>query len=201
MAVPDPTDVAAYEEILARVTIGAPVRLSGRIELSDYDPAWPGLYEREAARVRAALGQRVIRLEHVGSTAVPGLAAKPIIDIVLEVPDSSDEQAYVPDLDAAGYVLRIRSPDWLEHRMFKGPEVNVNLHVFSAGCQETEVMVRFRDWLRSNAEDRELYARVKRELASHEWTYVQQYADAKSDVVRSIMTSASTRAASRTPTP
>lgn len=191
MAVPDPADGAAYEDILGKVTIGAPERVSGRIDLRNYDPAWPVLYEREAARVRGALGQRVVRLEHVGSTSVPGLVAKPIIDMVLEVADSSDEQAYVPDLEAAGYVLRIRSPDWLEHRMFKGPEANVNLHVFSAGCQETDVMVRFRDWLRSNAEDRDLYTRVKSELASHDWTYVQQYADAKTNVVTSIMARAS----------
>ena len=76
--------------------------------------------------------------------------------------------------------------------MFKGSEVDVNLHVFSARCPETTVMVRFRDWLRSNAEDRDLYARVKRELASHDWTYVQQYADAKTDVVTSILERVST---------
>ncbi len=191
MRTPDPTDVSAFEDILAVVTIGIPDRLSGRIEVSAYDPAWPGLYEREAARVRNALGKRVVRLEHVGSTSVPGLPAKPIIDIALEVPDSSDERAYVDDLEAAGYVLRIRSPEWFEHRMFKGPGVNVNLHVFSAGCQETDRMLRFRDWLKGNAEDRDLYTRVKRELASRDWTYVQQYADAKTDVVTSIRARAS----------
>ncbi|MGN6167847.1 MAG: GrpB family protein [Solirubrobacteraceae bacterium] len=192
VAAPDPSELAAYEESLTKMTIGPPERSSGAIELRDYDPSWPGLYESEAARVRAALGQRVVRLEHVGSTSVPELVAKPIIDVVLEVPDSSDEQAYVPDLEAAGYVLRIREPDWLEHRMFKGPDVNANLHVFSAGCQETDAMVRFRDRLRANTEDRELYARVKRELASRDWTYLQQYADAKTDVVTAIMARTST---------
>jgi GrpB-like predicted nucleotidyltransferase (UPF0157 family) len=191
MPPPDPPDLSAYEAALAKVTVGPPERLSGRIELSEYDPAWPGLYAREAARVRAALGQRVVRLEHVGSTSVPGLAAKPIIDIVLEVPDSSDEQAYSPDLQAAGYVLRIRELEWFAHRMFSGPEVNVHVHVFSAGCSETDAMLRFRDWLRSHDEDRDLYARAKRELASQEWTYAQQYADAKSAVVASIMARAS----------
>ena len=193
MATPDPTDVSAYEDILAKVTIGVPDRLSGRIEVNDYDPAWPDLYEREAARVRNALCQRLVRLEHVGSMSVPGLPAKPIIDIALEVPDSSDERAYLDDLEAAGYVLRIRSQEWFEHRMFKGPVVNVNLHVFSAGCQQTDRMLRFRDWLRENAEDRNLYTRVKRQLASRDWTYVQQYADAKTDVVTSILARASAR--------
>jgi GrpB-like predicted nucleotidyltransferase (UPF0157 family) len=187
MPTPDPTDVAAYEERLAKMTIVTPDRLSGRIKLSTYHPAWPALYEREAARVLGALGRRVIRLEHVGSTSVAGLASKPIIDIVLEVPDSSDEQAYVYALQAAGYVLQIREPDWFLHRMFRGPEFSVNLHVFSAGCEETTRMLRFRDRLRNNSDDRDLYERAKRELASRDWTYGQQYADAKTDVVASIL--------------
>jgi GrpB-like predicted nucleotidyltransferase (UPF0157 family) len=129
----------------------------------------------------------VVRLEHVGSTSVPGLPAKPIIDIVLEVPDSGDEPAYVPDLEAAGYVLMIREPQWSQHRVFKGPDTNINLHVFAAGCAEADRMVQFRDWLRTNAADRELYAGVKRDLAARDWKYMQQYADAKTDVVQQIL--------------
>lgn len=128
-----------------------------------------------------------MRIEHVGSTSVPGLPAKPIIDIALEVPDSTDEPGYVPDMEAAGYVLRIREPEWFEHRVFKGPDTNVNLHVFSAACEEVDRMVLFRDHLRSTEADRELYARGKRELAARDWKYVQQYADAKTDVVREIL--------------
>jgi GrpB-like predicted nucleotidyltransferase (UPF0157 family) len=187
VGLPDPSDAAAYDALLPRVTVGTPKTLSGPIVLRDYDPAWPGRYEREAAQVNAALGERTIRLEHVGSTSVPGLAAKPIIDIVLEVPDSADEDAYAADLEAAGYALRIREPDWFEHRLFRGAEDGVNLHVFSAGCPETDRMVRFRDHLRSNAADRELYARTKRALAAREWKYMQQYADAKTEVVGEIM--------------
>ena len=183
----DPTDVAAYDEALAKATIGGPQPLTKPIEIEEYDPAWPALYEREAARVRSVLGDRVVRLEHAGSTAVPGLPAKPIVDMVLEVPDSADERAYVPDMEAAGYVLRIREPEWFEHRVFKGPETNINLHVFSAGCAEVDRMLLFRDWLRANASDRELYASAKRELAAGDWKYVQQYADAKTTVVQQIM--------------
>ena len=129
----------------------------------------------------------MVRLEHAGSTSVPTLPAKPIIDIALEVPDSTDEAAYVPDLEEAGYVLRIREPDWFEHRLFKGPDTNVNLHVFSASCEETDRMLLFRDWLRTNAADRERYASPKRELAERDWKYMQQYADAKTAVVLAIM--------------
>ena len=133
----------------------------------------------------------MIRIEHVGSTAVPGLPAKPIVDIVLEVPDSADEAAYVPALEAAGYSLRIREPDWFEHRLLKGPDTDVNVHVFTAGCEEVDRMLLFRDWLRENAADRELYAERKRELAGREWKYMQQYADAKTAVVQEIMARAS----------
>jgi GrpB-like predicted nucleotidyltransferase (UPF0157 family) len=185
---PDPTDAAAYDELLAEVTVGEPpATLTEPIEIREYDPAWPSLYAREDTRIRAALGVRAIRLEHAGSTSVPGLPAKPLIDIVLEVPDSSDEQAYLPDLEAAGYTLRIREPEWFEHRVLKGPDTNVNLHAFSAGCVEVDRMLLFRDWLRRNEADRELYAAAKRELAARDWKYVQQYADAKSEVVAEIL--------------
>jgi GrpB-like predicted nucleotidyltransferase (UPF0157 family) len=178
------------EDYLKAVTIGEPKKLTGKIELRDYDPEWPHLYAREEKRVRAALGERALRLEHAGSTSVPGLCAKPIIDIVLVVADASDEASYVPALEACGYVLRIREPDWFEHRLLKGPDTDVNLHVFSRGCTEVDRMLRFRDWLRTHAGDRDRYAKAKRELAQKDWAFTQNYADAKSDVVQEIMTRA-----------
>jgi GrpB-like predicted nucleotidyltransferase (UPF0157 family) len=153
----------------------------------DYDPAWPELFRREAERIRGALGERVVQLDHVGSTSVPGLAAKPIIDILLVVPDSSDEPAWLPDLEAAGYLLVIREPAWYQHRCLKGPDTNVNLHVYSPGCPEIERCLVFRDRLRGHPEDRAHYQRVKRELAERDWTYVQEYADAKTEVVEGII--------------
>ena len=183
----DPDDVAAYDRELAEVTIGGPRPLAGPVEIHDYDPEWPRLYEREEDRIRSVLGDRVIRIEHVGSTSVPGLPAKPLIDVVLEVHDSADEAAYVPSLESAGYVLRIREPDWFEHRLLKGADTEVNVHVFTVGCEEVDRMLLFRDWLRENAADRELYAERKRELAGRQWKYMQQYADAKTAVVQEIM--------------
>ncbi len=187
MARRDPTGVAAYDDELRKAFVGEPSPLQAPIEIRDYDPAWSRLYEREAARIRSTLGDQVVRLEHAGSTSVPGLPAKPIIDMVLEVPDSADEAAYVPAMEVARYALRIREPSWFEHRVFKGPDTDINLHVFSAGSAETDRMLRFRDWLRTNPSDRELYARVKRELAARDWKYMQQYADAKTEVVLEIM--------------
>lgn len=181
------------EEILA-VTLGA-IAPPGRVALAEYDPAWPELFAREAVRIRAALGDRVVLLEHVGSTSVPGLAAKPLIDILLVVPDSGDEATYVPDLEAAGYVLRIREPEWFEHRLFKGPDTDINLHVYSVGCTEPSRMMLFRDHLRRDEADRQLYERTKRTLADRVWTHVQNYADAKSAVVDEIMARAESAAA------
>jgi GrpB-like predicted nucleotidyltransferase (UPF0157 family) len=187
----DPSDVEAYERRLNSVTVGGAQQLAKPIEIREYDPEWPALYAREEARIRSILGDRVVRIEHAGSTSVPELPAKPIIDIVVEVPDSADEEAYVPDLEQGGYRLSIREPKWFEHRLFKGPDTTVNLHVFSAGCEEVRAMLRFRDHLRADDADRELYAQSKRELATREWTYLQQYADAKAAVIREILARAS----------
>ena len=175
------------DESLRAITVGELKPLDGPVTLVEYDAAWPALFRREAARIRGALGDRALLVEHVGSTSVPGLAAKPIIDIALAVPDSSDESAYAPSLESAGYVLRIREPDWFEHRVFKGPDTNVNLHVFTVGASEIDRMLAFRDRLRMQPQERALYERTKRDLAGQTWRYIQHYADAKSEVVGAIL--------------
>ena len=177
----------ATEEEMQAARIGGLRLHNAPILLLEYSPDWPVLFRREAERVRATLGERVLQLEHVGSTAVPGLAAKPIIDMALAVADSADEPRYVPAMEAAGYVLRIREPDWHQHRLFKGPDTAINLHVFSLGCPEIDRLLIFRDWLRNNAADRDFYERSKRELAKRTWKYVQNYADAKTSVVEEIV--------------
>jgi GrpB-like predicted nucleotidyltransferase (UPF0157 family) len=182
-----PMAQSASEESLRAVTIGELKVLAGPVELAEYDVAWPILFQREAARIRSALGDRVRLLQHVGSTSVPDLAAKPIIDIVLAVPESADEISYVPTLEAVGYVLRIRETEWFEHRMLKGSDPDLNLHVFTEGASEILRMLAFRDWLRSHDDERLLYERTKRELAARKWKYVQHYADAKTEVVEGII--------------
>jgi GrpB-like predicted nucleotidyltransferase (UPF0157 family) len=104
-------------------------------------------------------------MEHVGSTSVQGLCTKPIIDILLVMEDSADEPSYISALEKAGYTLQIGESGWFEHRMFKGPDTGINLHVFSAGAPEIKRMTRFRDWLRANGTDLDKYARTKRRLA------------------------------------
>ena len=144
------------------------------------------MFAAERDRVTSALCQLAVSVEHVGSTSVPGLAAKPIIDIVLAVPDAGDEAAYVPALEADGYWFAHREPEWFEHRLLRRESPRVNLHVFSVGCSEIAQMTGFREWLRTNPIDRDLYERAKRELAAREWGIVQDYADAKTDVVTAI---------------
>ncbi|HZM25827.1 MAG TPA: GrpB family protein [Gemmatimonadales bacterium] len=167
-----------------------PVRTDGPIRLAEADPAWAAQYAREEERIRVALGPRAAQVEHVGSTSVPGLAAKPAIDIMLTVPDSSDEAGYLPDLEAAGYVLQFREPDWYEHRFLRDRNPDVQIHVFTVGSIEVERMLLFRDRLRTRSEERELYERTKRELAARRWDYIQDYADAKSAVIAQIISRA-----------
>ena len=178
------------DDELRKITVGEPTRLDGTVLLVDYRPEWPALYAREQARIRRALGDRALLVEHVGSTSVPGLAAKPIVDVLLTVADSADEPAYLPPLLAAGYTMRLREPDWFEHRMLKGPDTDINLHVFGDACLEVERMLRFRDRLRSSDTDRERYLAAKRTLAGRRWRYLQDYADAKSGVIADILAGA-----------
>lgn len=181
------------EEYLRAHTIGELKPLTAPLMIVDYNSEWPRLFRDEADKIRSAIGGGALRIDHVGSTSVPGLAAKPIIDILLLVADSAAEQEYAGALEKAGYELRIREPEWYEHRMFKGPRNGVNLHVFSSGCPEVDRMLAFRDWLRTNPSDRELYAQAKRALVEQQWKYTQNYADAKTAIIGEIL--ARTRAA------
>lgn len=185
------------DEDLAGSIVGPVTPLNAPIVLVPADPAWPAMAEQRMRTVRAALGDRVRLLEHCGSTSVPGLAAKPVIDLVMEVADPGDEAAYVPPLESIGYALRVREPDWYAHRMLRivrDERPVVHLHVFPAGCPETRRMLAFRDHLRADAADRARYQRTKQELARRTWRHLQHYADAKTEVVADIMTRALPRA-------
>jgi GrpB-like predicted nucleotidyltransferase (UPF0157 family) len=145
------------------------------------------MFDDLARRIRVALGNAALAVHHAGSTAVRGLSAKPIIDIVLVVADSAGEDAYVPALTGAGFRFHLREPEWFEHRLMKADDPAANLHVFSLGCSEIDRMLRFRDWLRTHPDDRLLYETTKRDLSRLTWASTQDYADAKTDVVAAIM--------------
>ena len=167
------------------------------IVVADYDPAWPDRFRLEEVRIVAALGEAALSVEHIGSTSVPGLAAKPIVDILLVVEDSGEESSYLPALEEAGYVLRVREPDFHEHRMFRTPAKDVHVHVFSAGSPEIERYLLLRDRLRQDEGDRELYAQTKRKLAKRDWPSMDHYAEAKTEVVERIISRAAAARSTR----
>jgi GrpB-like predicted nucleotidyltransferase (UPF0157 family) len=153
------------------------------------DPAWPSAYAALADRVRVALGERVLELDHVGSTSVPGLPAKPIIDMVLVVDDAADEPAWLPDLEGVGFELVIREPWWQEHRMLSSGEHPCNLHVFGPEAPEPVRMRMFRDWLRTHPDDLELYRDAKLAAAAESnaaGEHVMDYNARKEPVIRDI---------------
>ena len=186
LAAMDEPAAPAFEKVL---------KDDGTILVSPYDSRWPQLAGEVIGRIRAALGPAALRIEHVGSTSVPGLAAKPVIDIDLVVADTTQEDAYLPALQAAGFRFHLREPDWFAHRLFKGENPAVNLHVFPDGCEEVERMLAFRDHLRADVADRRLYEETKHRLAALRWDKVQDYADAKAQVVSDIMQRALSRPA------
>jgi GrpB-like predicted nucleotidyltransferase (UPF0157 family) len=167
---------------LDRVLIGG--RESAVITIADYDASWPGRFEAERMRVTGALGARAIRIEHIGSTAVPGLAAKPIIDLLVTVSDPNDASQLTPALIGAGYELRVCEPG---HRMFRTPQRDVHVHVWADDDPEVSRYLRLRDRLRSSPRDRRAYEQLKRELARREWSDMNHYADAKGPLIAEIL--------------
>jgi GrpB-like predicted nucleotidyltransferase (UPF0157 family) len=185
-----PRRPAATDVQIDRAWVGGAPELNATITLASYDQDWPVLFAAEAGRIRQLLGDRVLLLEHVGSTSVPGLAAKPVIDILLVLADPADEPSWLPRLEEAGYRLVIREPGWYQHRALKGPGTDINLHVHPPDSPEIARHLLFRDWLRTHDDDRAQYERTKRELASRTWKYMQNYADAKTEVIELILAKA-----------
>jgi GrpB-like predicted nucleotidyltransferase (UPF0157 family) len=159
------------------------------IEMSDPDPDWPRQYTVLAARIREALGWRALQLEHVGSTSVPGLPAKPVIDIDLTVADPGCEQDYLPALEKAGFRLVIREPWWHGHRVLRADEPKCNLHVFGFDSPELVKHRIFRDWLRGNPGEHDRYAAAKYQAAAESnarGEHDMQYNARKQQVIREI---------------
>jgi GrpB-like predicted nucleotidyltransferase (UPF0157 family) len=189
---PQPDEIVRFSDAVAPtgvspwVGVAEPVR---GIVIEAYDPEWPRRFDELDRRISDALGDRALSIAHVGSTSVPGLAAKPIIDVDLIVPDSSDEDGYVPALESAGFVLRVREPWWYEHRCLVFADPPCNLHVFTPGCAEPARHRIFRDWLRANPADRDLYRDAKvtaaRE-ANARGEHVMEYNARKRAVIREI---------------
>jgi GrpB-like predicted nucleotidyltransferase (UPF0157 family) len=160
--------------------IGGPERRP--IVIAPPDPAWAQRFGRERDRIVDALGPAVLAVHHIGSTSVAGLAAKPIVDIVLVVAEPEDERTYLPALERAGFVLRVREPG---HRMVRTPAIDVHVHVWTDAAEVRRHLL-FRDWLRRTPEDRRAYQALKQDLARREWDSMDDYADAKGPLIAEI---------------
>ena len=176
------------DKLIETGLIGGPEKRD--ITIVDYNPTWVVEFQKHAKIIADALGNTALQIEHIGSTAVPGLAAKPIIDILVVVPDSSDESTYLPQLEKVGYELRVREPGFHEHRMMRTREKGVHIHIYSPGSKEVERYLLFRNELRKDPEARKDYEAAKRELAERDWSDMNAYAEAKTKVVESIIESA-----------
>jgi GrpB-like predicted nucleotidyltransferase (UPF0157 family) len=173
-------------EQMASAMVGEPPAKWQSIVIEDYDPVWVDRFAEASSLLSEVLGGLIISTEHVGSTSVPGLAAKPIIDIDLLIEDTAEESRYIPALERLGYRLVLREPWWHGHRMLVSPAEDVNLHVWPQHAPEPIRHRLFRDWLRSHPEDRDLYATTKRRLAQDTAHQPGDYSLAKNDVIDDI---------------
>ncbi|MDX6581989.1 MAG: hypothetical protein QOI10_1173 [Solirubrobacterales bacterium] len=172
---------ASFEPELDRILVGD--RTPGPVSLTEYDPGWPRRFES----LRAELGDQARAIEHIGSTAVPGLIAKPIVDILVTVEKVDPDTTYAPTIEGLGYELRVREP---RHRMFRNPARDVHLHVWPEGSREAVDYLLLRDWLRSSEVDRDEYARLKQELAREDWPDINYYARAKGPLIEELLSRA-----------
>jgi GrpB-like predicted nucleotidyltransferase (UPF0157 family) len=183
---------AEYDAYLDQILVGG--REPVEIVICEFDPGWRQRFAAEQRRLNAALGDQAIAIEHIGSTEVPGLAAKPIIDILVTVDAIEPDDWYRSRLEAIDYLLRVREP---EHRMFRTPDRELHVHVWPAGHELVDKCLIFRDWLRHDAADRVLYEQYKRQLAQRQWSDMNHYAAAKSEVIVPILQRASWAASQR----
>lgn len=168
---------------------------SRELFLVDPDPRWAGRYAAHEDRIRAAIGDVAVSVEHIGSTSVPGLAAKPIIDVLVTVGDITAEEDYLDPLLGAGYSLRVREPG---HRLVRPERREAHIHILEVGDPAAMDYLLLRDHLRTDPADRRLYETTKRELLTREWSDMNAYADAKTGVIEEIKQRARSRQGPRT---
>lgn len=169
-------------------------RAGDPIAIVDYDPSWPGQYQAWQREIRAALGTAAARIDHVGSTSVPGLPAKAIIDVQVSVSDLASEDSYVPPLEKLGLQLRSRDAYHRYFRPYPRRPRNVHVHVCAAGSDWEADHLRFRDYLRTHPEACDRYAEAKRAAAATWADDGLAYTDAKTEVILNILQSATEEA-------
>lgn len=151
--------------------------------------SWQKDGEALIQQIRDAIGPRAIRLDHIGSTSVGGMPAKPIIDVDLTIADPSKEEEWLPQLEDTGLILTVREPWWFHHRMLETPERDAHIHVFGPDSAEPLKHLVLRNWLRESEEDRQLYAQTKRDAAAEtvaRGETLNEYNQRKQEVLRAI---------------
>ncbi len=161
------------------------------LEIVAYDTTWPHLFARQAAKLREALGAVALRIDHIGSTSVPGLAAKPIIDVQISVADFEPLDTYCVPLERLGYVFRVDNPERTK-RYFREPpgQRRTHIHVRRAGSFSEQLALLFRDFVRTHPDIAAEYARLKMDLAQQYRNDRQAYTDAKQPYIYSVVAQA-----------
>lgn len=159
-----------------------------RVEVVPHDPAWAQSFQAEAEVIRAILGSEVVAVHHIGSTAIPGISAKPIVDIMVEVRDIARVDAYADRFAAQGY--RPMGENGIPGRRYfiKGPDEarTHHVHIFAAGNPEIERHLTFRDYMIAHPEDARAYSRLKEDLAARFPTDIDSYVAGKDAFVKEI---------------
>ena len=165
--------------------------MADRVIIVPYGAEWPKLFAELGSRLRGALGEVAVRIDHIGSTAVPGLAAKPIVDVQVSVASFEPLDAYRVPLERAGYIFRAGNPDRTK-RYFREPpcERRTHIHVRRAGSWSEQFSLLFRDYLRTHPEDAAQYAETKHALADRHGDDRVGYTDAKAPFIWDVMTRA-----------
>lgn len=163
------------------------------LQLIDHQDTWPSQYLQVAAQLRHALVPKDVRLEHIGSTAVPGLCAKPVLDILLGVPSLAEAEAFIPALVAAGFVYRPEHESLIADRRYfvrpPGASLRVHLHAVVLGGALWRQHLHFRDRLRGDAQLMQSYAALKRHLAVVHAHDKAAYTEAKAPFIRQVLLS------------
>jgi GrpB-like predicted nucleotidyltransferase (UPF0157 family) len=174
------------DRYLREVLVGGPRPVTPVIV--EYDDGWPARFAEHRDRIVAVLGERARVVEHIGSTSVPGLAAKDVVDVLVGIDVPDDEAAYLTDLEDAGYEVRVREPGHRALRETVGPRVT--LHCYAPGDDEVTKYRLLRDHLRTHPEARREYEATKRALAGRKWPDMNHYAEAKGPTIRRLLLAA-----------
>ena len=157
-----------------------------KVKLSEYNPEWVQLFREEKERIAEKLGNKIVTIEHIGSTSVSGLGAKPIVDILLGVRKISDADEFIPKMEELGYEYRNHFENVMPYRRYFTKPEHYHVHTVEVTSEFWRRHLLFRDYLRAHDDKRNEYNKLKKELAEREWNDVNDYAYAKTDFIKKI---------------